>query len=227
MFSFPPATTTCASLVRISCTALLIACSPDPQSRLTLKAVVVSGRPALSVASRALKASSPTWPTQPRMTSSTSLGSTPARETEALRAAAPRSEVGRSLKEPANFPIAVLTVPAITTPPSRAVLDAWTGAPSGAHAGGTGVRSARGARSLADPLLGLGDASFDLRPRRLDDVLRLVDHRLHLALDRLEPLGQVLAKLTPRLGSVHQGDGAADQQAVPHTAQISHEFVLL
>src|SRR5919201_1248837 len=184
MFSFPPATTTCASLVRISCTALLIACSPDPQSRLTLKAVVVSGRPALSVASRALKASSPTWPTQPRMTSSTSLGSTPARETEALRAAAPRSEVGMSLNEPANFPIAVLTVPAITTPPSRAVSDAWTGASSRAHACGACVGSPlRGAASLADPLLGLGDAALNLRPCRFDHVLGLVDHGLYLALD--------------------------------------------
>src|SRR5919198_4572118 len=116
------------------------------------------------MASRALKASSPTWPTQPRMTSSTSLGSTPARETEALRAAAPRSEVGRSLKEPANFPIAVLTVPAITTPPSRAVLDAWTGAPSGAHAGGTGVKKSRGAHYLVEPVVGLGDPSFDPQP---------------------------------------------------------------
>src|SRR2546421_578732 len=91
-----------------------LALSPEPKSRLTLTAVVFSGRPAFRVASRALNASSPTWPTHPRMTSSTASGDTPLRSTAALTACAPSSEVGTSLKAPANLPMAVRTAPATT-----------------------------------------------------------------------------------------------------------------
>src|SRR5438132_1598644 len=51
------------------------------------------------------------------MTSSTVSGAIPARDTAARIAAAPRSEVGVSLNDPANLPIAVRAAPAITTRP--------------------------------------------------------------------------------------------------------------
>src|SRR5439155_8393600 len=94
-----------------------------PHNRFTLNAVVVSGRPAFSVARRALKASSPTWPTQPRMTSSTTAGEMPARSTAARIAVAPRSDVGVSLNAPANLPMEVRTPPATTIAPPFSATD--------------------------------------------------------------------------------------------------------
>ena len=51
--SMPPAMTTSASPARISAAASMIALSPEPQTRLMVVALVVSGRPALSAAWRA------------------------------------------------------------------------------------------------------------------------------------------------------------------------------
>ena len=53
MLSMPPATTTSASPARIAWAASMTAFSPEPHTLLTVKAAMVSGRPALSAACRA------------------------------------------------------------------------------------------------------------------------------------------------------------------------------
>src|SRR6266550_8006782 len=243
MFSLPPATTTCASPVRSSWTALLMACNPDPHSRFTLNAVVVSGRPAFSVARRALKASSPTWPTQPRMTSSTTPGEIPARSTAVRIAVAPRSDVGVSLNAPANLPMAVRTPPATTMPPPFSATRSFYVATPGrldprarcapaARPRRSAIRGGAAAAGIAAPLgdllgllLGLRNPALDLWPRGIHDALRLVKHRLHLAADLVEALRKVGAHVASGLGCVEQCDGAADDHPVHHASQISHRVL--
>ena len=53
MFSMPPATATSTLPSRISCAAETIACAPEPQTRLTVIAGTVTGRPAWTPACRA------------------------------------------------------------------------------------------------------------------------------------------------------------------------------
>jgi hypothetical protein len=70
--STPPAMQMSASPVRIARAAAATASRPEAQSRLRVKAGVVSGRSAISVAMRAtLRLSSPAWLAQPSSTSST------------------------------------------------------------------------------------------------------------------------------------------------------------
>ena len=69
--STPPATKTSPSPTMIAWAAALIACRPEPHSRLTVWPATSTGSPASSAAMRAtLRLSSPAWLAQPRMTSS-------------------------------------------------------------------------------------------------------------------------------------------------------------
>ena len=75
MDSTPPAIAIAPLPARSSADALLIACSPEPQRRLTVTPPVASGSPASSTAMRAtLRLSSPAWLLAPSHTSSTSSG---------------------------------------------------------------------------------------------------------------------------------------------------------
>jgi hypothetical protein len=67
------------------CAASAIACSPELQKRFTVMPATVTGRPARIAACRAiLPPVARSGSAQPRMTSSTSAGSTPARATACL-----------------------------------------------------------------------------------------------------------------------------------------------
>ena len=84
--STPPPMNTSPSPTAIAWAAELIACSPEPHSRLTVSPPTSTGKSASSSAMRAtLRLSSPAWLAQPRMTSSTSAGSMPARSTTAAQ----------------------------------------------------------------------------------------------------------------------------------------------
>ena len=78
--STPPATTMSAAPALTMWLAMVMALIPDAHSRLTVMPGTVSGKPASSQAIRAtLRFSSPAPLALPRMTSSTSAGSMPAR----------------------------------------------------------------------------------------------------------------------------------------------------
>src|SRR5512140_1077725 len=82
MLSTPPATITGTLSTMMRCAAIAIACRPDEQKRLMDTPVVVTGKPARSAATRAtLPPVVPSSAAAPRITSSTSAGSTPARLT--------------------------------------------------------------------------------------------------------------------------------------------------
>ena len=87
----------------------MIALRPEPQTRLMVVALVVSGRPALSAACRAGAWPLPAWRTWPMSTSSSFVvaGSRPARSTAARMAMPPSSVAGTVLRPPPNFPIGV------------------------------------------------------------------------------------------------------------------------
>ena len=90
--STPPAMNTSPSPTAIAWAAELIACNPEPHSRLTVSPATSTGSPARRAAMRAtLRLSSPAWLAQPRMTSSIAAGSIPARSTTARITAAARS----------------------------------------------------------------------------------------------------------------------------------------
>ena len=92
MLSTPPATMISAPPDWISRAAAMVACIPDPHSRLTVWPGTSMGKPATRSAMRAtLRLSSPAWLAQPRMTSSTSSGLTCARSQASLRTIAARS----------------------------------------------------------------------------------------------------------------------------------------
>jgi hypothetical protein len=82
MDSTPPAAMIGTRSTMTRWAAIAMACMPDEQKRFTVTPPVVTGRPARSAAWRAMF-----WPVapsgraQPRITSSTSAGSTPARST--------------------------------------------------------------------------------------------------------------------------------------------------
>ena len=74
----PPTVHSCAPLA-IPIAAKFTACSPEPQNRFTVLPVTSSGQPAAMIALRAMHAPcSLTWVTQPMVTSSTRLLSSPA-----------------------------------------------------------------------------------------------------------------------------------------------------
>src|SRR6266566_1160450 len=113
--STPPAITTSAWPVMTSMAAKLKACSPEAHIRFTLVPGTDSGNPAIKGARRPMfKPCSSTWVTHPRMTSSTNLGSIPARSTSARSAKAAKSSGLQSFKAPPRFPMGVRTAPTIT-----------------------------------------------------------------------------------------------------------------
>jgi hypothetical protein len=88
--SSPPATITGTLSTMTRWAAIAIACNPDEQKRLIVTPAVVTGSPARSAAARAmLPPVVPSDSEPPRMTSSTSSGSTPARRTACSIACAP------------------------------------------------------------------------------------------------------------------------------------------
>src|SRR5215211_8586726 len=114
--STPPARVTSVSPSMTSWAAETIACSPDPHSRLRVKAGVSTGRPPLTEATRERYMSRVSvWITLPNTTCPTSAGSTPERRTASRTTAAPRSAGGMSLRLPPYFPTAVRTPETTTT----------------------------------------------------------------------------------------------------------------
>src|SRR5215831_18341649 len=109
MFSMPPATATLMLPREISCAAETMACAPEPQTRLTLSAGIVTGSPAWTAACRAGFIFVPACTTLPMTTASTSSGRSFARATAAPIATAPRVGAGTSLRLPPKVPIAVRT----------------------------------------------------------------------------------------------------------------------
>src|SRR5664280_197934 len=111
MLSTPPAMTSSASPVRIARAPMAIASSPEPQSRLTVLAETVSGRPASNVAIRAtLRLSSPAWFAQPRTTSSIAAQSTVGSRSVRARITCAARSSGRTVASaPPYRPIGVRT----------------------------------------------------------------------------------------------------------------------
>src|SRR6185503_3833312 len=110
MFSTPPATNASPSPALIACAALAIACSPEPQRRLTVCPGTSIGRPASNAAMRAtLRLSSPAWFVQPRITSSIDPGSTAARSTAPRTTRAARSSARMLARAPPARPNGVRT----------------------------------------------------------------------------------------------------------------------
>jgi hypothetical protein len=101
MLSTPPAIIMSAAPVWISRAAAIVACIPEPHSRLTVCPGTSTGKPARSSAMRAtLRLSSPAWLAQPRITSLTSFGSIWARSQTSLSTIAARSSGRTSLSWP-------------------------------------------------------------------------------------------------------------------------------
>ena len=115
MLSWPPAATISASPSWICWDAKATARSPEPQTWLMFQAALSVGRPALIWAWRAGFWPWPAVSTWPRIVSSTSDLSIPARVTNASSTAVPRSCAGVLAKAPPKLPTAVLAAEAITT----------------------------------------------------------------------------------------------------------------
>src|SRR5262249_25952377 len=92
-----------------------MACAPEPQTRLTVSAGIVTGNPAWTAACRAGFILVPACTTLPMTTVSASSGWIPARTTAAPIATAPKLGAGTSLRLPPKVPIAVRTGSANTT----------------------------------------------------------------------------------------------------------------
>src|SRR5215210_1265453 len=115
MDSTPPATTMSYCPATIPAAAKCTDCWLEPHWRSIVTPVTVSGQPAVSAAVRPMsKVCSPTWPTQPQMTSSTSDGSTPARSTRLLSTCADRSAGCTPESPPLRLPTGVRTASTIT-----------------------------------------------------------------------------------------------------------------
>src|SRR5690348_11707506 len=114
MDSMPPATTTFALPVESSSNAIIAAFMPEPHILFTVVAGVVFCRPALIAAWRAGACPWPACRTQPKITSSTSEGFTPACSTAALMAVAPSSEAETLLNLPCMAPMGVRLAPTMT-----------------------------------------------------------------------------------------------------------------
>src|SRR5436190_21497727 len=114
--SAPPASATSTSPDWIACVADTIACTPVPQSRLTVNAGVSFGMPAFIPTTRAMYMSAGSvWMTLPNTTWSIWSGSRPARSMAALAAVAPRSVGGTCLSDFSYEPIAVRAAEEMTT----------------------------------------------------------------------------------------------------------------
>src|SRR5215218_7015577 len=115
MCSPPPATTSWYPPAMIPWAANWTACWEEPHCRSIVVAGTSSGSPAASQTLRAALADcSPTWDTQPMITSSTSSGSIPLRSTSARSATAPRSTACTPDSPPLRRPTGVLTAPTTT-----------------------------------------------------------------------------------------------------------------
>ena len=108
MLSTPAAmTTSCVPLIT-ACAAKCSACCELPHCRSMLTAGTLSGSDeAITMLRPMWKLCSPTWLTQPAITSSTAAGSMPLRSTSASSTAAPRSAGCHSRKAPPRRPPAV------------------------------------------------------------------------------------------------------------------------
>ena len=123
MLSAPPATATSASPSMTICAADTIAWSPEPQSRLRVKAGVSTGRPPLIAATRDRYMSwTSVWMTWPNTACPTSAGSMPARVTASRTTVAARSVGGWSFRLPPYLPIAVRTALRTTTSRSSIIV---------------------------------------------------------------------------------------------------------
>ncbi len=111
MFCTPPATTKSAVPLITACAAKCSACWLDPHCRSTVTPGTASGKPATSHAVRATSpACGPMVSTQPRMTSSTSIGSTwGTRSNSALITCPPRSAGCVPASAPPRLPTGVRT----------------------------------------------------------------------------------------------------------------------
>src|SRR5918993_1403474 len=119
--STPPATTTSYCPAITPAAAKCTDCCDEPHCRSTVTPVTDSGQPAVRTAVRAMSnVCSPTWPTQPQMTSSTTPGSTPARSASALSTCADCSAGWTPESPPLRPPTGVRTASTITA--SRMVL---------------------------------------------------------------------------------------------------------
>src|SRR5437867_7799935 len=115
MCSIPPAMTTSYWPAITPIAAKLAACWPEPHIRSRVVPHTSTGKPAISAALRAmLNPCSPSWSTQPRMTSSISAGSTFTRATRSFSTSAARSSGRTSESLPPFRPTAVRTAPTMT-----------------------------------------------------------------------------------------------------------------
>src|SRR6266566_2813920 len=108
MFSIPPARMTCAPPMTISWAAEMMACRPEPQTRLSVMAGTLLGRPAFRASCRPGFMPWPACNTLPTITWSTCPGSNCASSNTLLATVAPRSAAGISLSMPPKVPMAVL-----------------------------------------------------------------------------------------------------------------------
>src|SRR6202161_1361446 len=114
--SAPPATAVSVSPSMMAWAAEMMACSPLPQSRLTVSPGVLAGSPPLMAATRPRYMSlASVWITLPKTALPTSAGSTSARATESRTTAAARSQGGTVERPPPNLPIPVRTPDRIIT----------------------------------------------------------------------------------------------------------------
>ena len=137
MDSVPPAMTMSAAPALIMCEAMMMADSPEAQSRFTVMPGTSLGKPASSAARRAtLRFSSPAPLALPRMTSSTTAGSSPSRATSSCSVSAARSS-GRTLdsappylptgvRTPPTRNASVIVAPTVCVPPADAGRAAFT-----------------------------------------------------------------------------------------------------
>src|SRR4051794_504582 len=113
--STPPATTRSYWPAIRPAAAKCTDCCEEPHCRSMVTPVTDSGQPAVRTAVRAMsKVCSPTWPTQPQMTSSTSAASPPARSTSAFSTCADRFAGCPPDSPPLRLPTGVRTASTIT-----------------------------------------------------------------------------------------------------------------
>ena len=123
MLSAPPASPNSASPSASDCATETIACTPEPQSRLTFIAGTLSGTPAPIAAMRERYMSRGSVAiTCPKATLPICAGSTPDRSIAAAATRHPSSTGGVPASAPPKVPIAVRTPPKITTSSMKAPL---------------------------------------------------------------------------------------------------------
>src|SRR5579859_4398221 len=114
MDSIPPATTISDSPSCTACAASATDFNPEPQTLLMVIAATRGAQPPLSAACRAGFCPRPACTTLPRMASSTSLESIPARRMASATILPPSSTAENPASPPWNFPIGVRTAERMT-----------------------------------------------------------------------------------------------------------------